>query len=128
MVYRYLQESGEALLQPLLLPFRRAAVILTFSEYTLHPGFQHTAFSFAHESNIHKTELDPNTVPPGALVTFVQRGMQYLEMEANLDIQVRFAGGIGRSMHLDGAAGGMPPNAPIIHLSIPIVARGIAGE
>jgi transducin (beta)-like 1 len=29
--------------------------------------------------------IQPNLVPPAALVTFVQKGLQYMEAEANLD-------------------------------------------
>lgn len=29
--------------------------------------------------------ITPNLVPPAALVTFVQKGLQYMEAEANLD-------------------------------------------
>ncbi len=32
-----------------------------------------------------KTAVDPNNVPPGSLITFIQKGLQYLELEANLD-------------------------------------------
>ncbi|KAJ0704099.1 putative transcription factor WD40-like family [Helianthus annuus] len=59
MVFRYLQESG----------------------------FLHTAFNFGHEADIQReANIDPTSVPPGALVTFVQSGIQYLEMKANLKI------------------------------------------
>lgn len=59
--------------------------------YLQESGFNHTAFSFGHESNVAKANIDPNNVPPGSLITFIQKGMQYLEMEANLSGQVRFA-------------------------------------
>ena len=48
------------------------------------PGFQHTAFSFGYESAVHKASINAQEVPPGALVSFVQKGLQYLELEANL--------------------------------------------
>jgi hypothetical protein len=34
---------------------------------------------------VHKTNINGNTVPPGALISFVQKGLQYLELEANLN-------------------------------------------
>ncbi|XP_019446830.1 PREDICTED: F-box-like/WD repeat-containing protein TBL1XR1 isoform X1 [Lupinus angustifolius] len=55
MVFRYLQESG----------------------------FTHSAFNFGYEAGINKSPIDGNSVPPGALVSFVQKGLQYFEMEAN---------------------------------------------
>ncbi|KAK9830274.1 hypothetical protein WJX72_010750 [[Myrmecia] bisecta] len=57
LVYRYLQESG----------------------------FTHAAFVFGYESFVHKSSVNANDVPPGALITFIQKGLQYLELEANLN-------------------------------------------
>lgn len=57
LVYRYLQESG----------------------------FQHSAFTFGFESRVTKSGANGNDVPPGALVSFIQKGLQYLELEANLN-------------------------------------------
>lgn len=48
-------------------------------------GFLHSAFTFGYESFVHKTNINGNTVPPGALISFVQKGLQYLELEANLN-------------------------------------------
>lgn len=47
-------------------------------------GFTHAAFALGYEAGINKSTVDGNLVPPGALVTFVQKGIQYLELEANL--------------------------------------------
>ena len=47
-------------------------------------GFQHSAFTFGYESVIHKNDINGNDVPPGALISFIQKGLQYLELEANL--------------------------------------------
>lgn len=33
---------------------------------------------------MHKASINAADVPPGALVSFVQKGLQYLELEANL--------------------------------------------
>ncbi|XP_061341149.1 WD40 repeat-containing protein HOS15-like isoform X2 [Gastrolobium bilobum] len=52
--------------------------------YLQESGFTHSAFAFGYEAGINKCPIDGNLVPPGALVTFVQKGLQYLEMEANL--------------------------------------------
>ncbi len=61
--------------------------------YLQESGFAHTAFTFGHESTVAKVAVDPNNVPPGSLVTFLQKGMQYLEMESNLDVRRRLCGG-----------------------------------
>ncbi|PON46887.1 Guanine nucleotide-binding protein, beta subunit [Trema orientale] len=52
--------------------------------YLHESGFTHSAFAFGYEAGINKSTIDGNIVPPAALVTFVQKGLQYLELEANL--------------------------------------------
>ncbi|KAI4316647.1 hypothetical protein L6164_024607 [Bauhinia variegata] len=52
--------------------------------YLHESGYTHSAFAFGYEAGIDKSKIDGNLVPPGALVTFVQKGIQYLELEANL--------------------------------------------
>lgn len=47
-------------------------------------GFTHSAFTLGYEAGINKCTIDGNLIPPGALITFVQKRLQYLEMEANL--------------------------------------------
>jgi transducin (beta)-like 1 len=53
--------------------------------YVLAAGFIHSAFVLGYEAGLHKKSMDGNHVPPGALVSFVQKGLQYLELEANLN-------------------------------------------
>ena len=48
-------------------------------------GFSHSAFVFGYESFVHKSNISGNDVPPGALISFLQKGLQYLELEANLN-------------------------------------------
>ncbi|KAF3440210.1 hypothetical protein FNV43_RR18493 [Rhamnella rubrinervis] len=52
--------------------------------YLQESGFTHSAFALGYEAGISKCPIDGNLVPPGALVTFLQKGLQYMEMEANL--------------------------------------------
>lgn len=109
LVYRYLQESGEwcncngvsyagtpCMLRGCCWPDNGPLATSFDSIDTLnhrvpatasHVGFVHAAFTFAHESQVHTSDVDPNQVPAGALVTFIQKGMQYLELEANLEVQ-----------------------------------------
>jgi transducin (beta)-like 1 len=56
LIYRYLQESG----------------------------FQHTAFTFANESLINKSNINAIDVPNGCLISYLQKGLQYKEIEAHL--------------------------------------------
>eukprot|EP01119_Soliformovum_irregulare_P005179 TRINITY_DN1665_c0_g4_i2.p1 TRINITY_DN1665_c0_g4~~TRINITY_DN1665_c0_g4_i2.p1 ORF type:complete len:474 (-),score=80.30 TRINITY_DN1665_c0_g4_i2:65-1486(-) len=55
LIYRYLQESG----------------------------FQHSAFAFGTESGISNNNSG-SEVPPGALITFLQQGLQYKEIETHI--------------------------------------------
>ena len=48
-------------------------------------GFTHSAFVLGYEAGLYKSSIDGNSVPTGALISFVQKGLQYLEMEANLN-------------------------------------------
>ena len=56
LVYRYLQESG----------------------------FNHSAFTFAYESLIGRSKIASSSVPPGALISFMQKGLQYVQIEREL--------------------------------------------
>ncbi|CAM0905699.1 unnamed protein product [Alopecurus aequalis] len=53
--------------------------------YLQESGFVHAAFTLGYEAGIHKGVIDGNVVPPGALITIVQKGLQYIELEANTD-------------------------------------------
>ena len=53
--------------------------------FSLLPGFSHAAFTFGYESFVHRSGAAAADVPPGALVSFVQKGLQYLELEANVN-------------------------------------------
>ena len=68
--------------------------------YLQESGFSHSAFTFGHESTIAKSPVDPNNVPPGSLITFIQKGMQYLEMEANLQVNKNFFRKAQSGIHL----------------------------
>ncbi|CAM9429572.1 unnamed protein product [Chrysoparadoxa australica] len=57
LIYRYLQESG----------------------------FVHSSFTFAYESLITKSSVLNTDVPPGALITFLQKGLQYVGIEEHLN-------------------------------------------
>lgn len=48
------------------------------------PGFQHSAFTFGIESHVDQSNINGSVVPPGALVSVLQKGVQYVESEATL--------------------------------------------
>ncbi|CAD7697533.1 unnamed protein product [Ostreobium quekettii] len=53
--------------------------------YLQESGFKHSSFVFYNESNqANRVDLDPSAVPPGALIHILQKGFQFIELEANL--------------------------------------------
>ena len=48
-------------------------------------GFQHSAFTFGYESMVHRNGVQEKDIPPAGLISFVQKGIQYLELETNLN-------------------------------------------
>lgn len=57
-----------------------------FSNFTVWAGFVHTAFSFSHECLIARNrQLSKVQLPPGALISFIQKGLQLARIEAHLD-------------------------------------------
>lgn len=47
-------------------------------------GYVHTAFTFGYESNVHKSKIDGSQIPPGALLSFMQRGVNFVEIEESI--------------------------------------------
>ena len=90
LVYRYLQESGARTRAPPSAAFCFSREFFNFVRRRRPPppptsGFSHSAFCFGFESLVNKSAINGNDVPPGALVSFIQKGLQYLELEANLN-------------------------------------------
>jgi hypothetical protein len=51
----------------------------------LSKGFMHAAFTFAYESQLAKSNVISSELPPGALISFVQKGLQYVGIEAHIN-------------------------------------------
>ena len=51
-----------------------------------HAGFVHAAFTFAYESMLGRSNIRnaEKTIPPGALISFLQKGLQYVGIEESL--------------------------------------------
>ena len=47
-------------------------------------GFVHSAFTFAYEGQLMKSELASAELPPGALIAYLQKGLQYVSIESQL--------------------------------------------
>jgi WD40 repeat protein len=61
-------------------------LLLGLCRYLQESGFVHSAFAFAHESMLSRTGLRAvdRSLPPGALITFLQKGLQYVGIEETL--------------------------------------------
>ena len=53
--------------------------------YLLESGFIHSAFAFGHESLIMKSSIDGSKVVPGALISYIQKGLQFVEIETHVN-------------------------------------------
>ncbi len=55
--------------------------------YLLESGFSHTAFAFASEAHLNKVlnALQTEHVAPGSLIAYVQKGLQFEEIEAHVN-------------------------------------------
>jgi WD40 repeat protein len=57
-----------------------------YSSLMKESGFVHSAFTFAYESLLGRSNIRnaEKSVPPGALISFLQKGLQYVGIEENL--------------------------------------------
>ena len=53
--------------------------------YLQENGFTHTAFSFEYESMVTKSSVSQTEIPPGALITFLQKGLEYVGIEEHIN-------------------------------------------
>ena len=52
---------------------------------SLPPGFSHSAFTFGIESHISQSNINGALVPPAALISIIQKGLQYVEAEVSIN-------------------------------------------
>eukprot|EP01129_Flabellula_baltica_P009476 TRINITY_DN3877_c0_g1_i2.p1 TRINITY_DN3877_c0_g1~~TRINITY_DN3877_c0_g1_i2.p1 ORF type:complete len:389 (-),score=74.55 TRINITY_DN3877_c0_g1_i2:268-1434(-) len=54
--------------------------------YLKESGFEHTCFTFAYESRVLQSTdfINPHDVKPGSLINVIQKGLQYMEVEAHV--------------------------------------------
>lgn len=82
LVYRYLQESGRLYcVQTTDLSLRCDA---TFPFPCTIVGFSHSAYTFGIESHISQSNINGALVPPAALLSILQKGLQYTEAEISI--------------------------------------------
>lgn len=46
-------------------------------------GFEHTAFAFAYESMVADTKVYDEYIPPGTLVSYLQKALEHIELETH---------------------------------------------
>ncbi|KAB1253204.1 F-box-like/WD repeat-containing protein TBL1X [Camelus dromedarius] len=51
----------------------------------LAAGFSHSAFTFGIESHISQSNINGTLVPPAALISILQKGLQYVEAEISIN-------------------------------------------
>jgi transducin (beta)-like 1 len=92
LVFRYLQEAGKISLRiekqtrSLLATKHRQLPHLSHLAPPLFvsKGFVHSAFTFINESMLSRSNFSRTDVPPGALISFLQKGLQYLGIEETI--------------------------------------------
>lgn len=52
--------------------------------YLQENGFTHSAFTFAYESLVIRSSAAQTDIPPGALITFLQKGLEYIAIEEHI--------------------------------------------
>jgi len=52
--------------------------------YFSNAGFQHSAYTFGIESHISQSNINGALVPPAALLSIIQKGLQYTEAEISI--------------------------------------------
>lgn len=52
--------------------------------YITFLGFQHSAYTFGIESHISQSNINGALVPPAALLSILQKGLQYTEAEISI--------------------------------------------
>ena len=52
--------------------------------FLIETGFQHSAYTFGIESHISQSNINGALVPPAALLSIIQKGLQYTEAEISV--------------------------------------------
>ena len=52
--------------------------------YLQESGFTHSAFAFGNEACVNQTNIIASIVPPGALISIAQKGLQFVEAEMSI--------------------------------------------
>lgn len=85
--------------------------------YLQENGFSHSAFTFSYESLVAKSSVVHTDLPPGALVTFLQKGLEYVTIEEHIKEvrRLRYLACGSPRLELD-----TPPSSPSFSRSPPL--------
>eukprot|EP00737_Agarophyton_chilense_P002809 gb/GEZJ01003231.1/.p1 GENE.gb/GEZJ01003231.1/~~gb/GEZJ01003231.1/.p1 ORF type:complete len:508 (+),score=46.76 gb/GEZJ01003231.1/:353-1876(+) len=62
----------------------RSTILFSVTSKNPESGYVHSAFAFGYESQVIRTKIDGSQIPPGALLSFIQRGVNFVEIEQSL--------------------------------------------
>ncbi len=65
--------------------FTTDEVNLLVHRYLVESGYTHAAFTFYTEGGLDRTNLRAADVPPGALVAYLQKGLEYVSIEEHIN-------------------------------------------
>uniref|UniRef100_A0ACB8FBF5 Uncharacterized protein n=1 Tax=Sphaerodactylus townsendi TaxID=933632 RepID=A0ACB8FBF5_9SAUR len=63
----------------------RVCEVYSAQDETYRVGFSHSAFTFGIESHISQSNINGALVPPAALISIIQKGLQYVEAEVSIN-------------------------------------------
>lgn len=73
--------------------FTTDEVNLLVHRYLVESGYSHAAFTFYTEGGLDRTNLRAADVPPGALVAYLQKGLEYVSIEEHInEVRILFWG------------------------------------
>jgi transducin (beta)-like 1 len=84
LIYRYLLENGKKVAHIGTTIGWQNIIVYVCILCVIFIGFAHSAFTFAHESLVSKSTVSQSDVPPGALITFLQKGLEYVGIEEHI--------------------------------------------
>lgn len=67
-----------------LIPESQSYILNSGNDVFTFSGFQHSAYTFGIESHISQSNINGALVPPAALLSILQKGLQYTEAEISI--------------------------------------------
>ena len=71
IIYQYLNESG-------------TSVLVSIFNIKIIIGFQHSAYAFSQEAQMHENKYHNYRIPAGLLIVFLEKALTLIHMETHL--------------------------------------------